>query len=120
LRSDFSSLFFFSEEDKKKLDQIQHADSCHRHWSEKRLEDMEERDWRIFKEDFNITTKGFTPLSSLSSAFFLVIFVSFWSFVSSFISLPFFEICFLFQPFFQSSLYLKSSFLNRDVLNDLI
>jgi ATP-dependent RNA helicase DDX23/PRP28 len=28
------------------------------HWSEKRLEDMRERDWRIFKEDFNISTKG--------------------------------------------------------------
>lgn len=25
-----------------------------RHWSEKRLEEMEERDWRIFREDFNI------------------------------------------------------------------
>ena len=29
-----------------------------RHWSEKRLEHMRERDWRIFKEDFNISTKG--------------------------------------------------------------
>jgi ATP-dependent RNA helicase DDX23/PRP28 len=29
-----------------------------RHWTEKRLEDMRERDWRIFKEDFNISTKG--------------------------------------------------------------
>ncbi|KAF7730004.1 DEAD (Asp-Glu-Ala-Asp) box polypeptide 23 [Apophysomyces ossiformis] len=29
-----------------------------RHWSEKPLEQMVERDWRIFKEDFNITTKG--------------------------------------------------------------
>ncbi|KAI9852168.1 MAG: mRNA splicing protein prp28 [Thelocarpon superellum] len=28
------------------------------HWSEKRLADMRERDWRIFKEDFNISTKG--------------------------------------------------------------
>jgi ATP-dependent RNA helicase DDX23/PRP28 len=28
------------------------------HWSEKRLDDMRERDWRIFKEDFNISTKG--------------------------------------------------------------
>lgn len=28
------------------------------HWSEKRLQDMRERDWRIFKEDFNISTKG--------------------------------------------------------------
>lgn len=29
-----------------------------KHWSEKRLEHMRERDWRIFKEDFNIATKG--------------------------------------------------------------
>jgi ATP-dependent RNA helicase DDX23/PRP28 len=29
-----------------------------RHWSEKKLEDMKERDWRIFKEDFAIATKG--------------------------------------------------------------
>ncbi|KAI1768311.1 DEAD-domain-containing protein [Hypoxylon sp. FL1150] len=29
-----------------------------KHWSEKKLEDMRERDWRIFKEDFGISTKG--------------------------------------------------------------
>ncbi|KNE66223.1 hypothetical protein AMAG_10461 [Allomyces macrogynus ATCC 38327] len=29
-----------------------------RHWSEKRLSEMKERDWRIFKEDFDISTKG--------------------------------------------------------------
>ncbi|UNI14489.1 RNA helicase [Purpureocillium takamizusanense] len=29
-----------------------------RHWSEKRVEEMRERDWRIFKEDFGISTKG--------------------------------------------------------------
>lgn len=28
------------------------------HWSEKPLEMMKERDWRIFKEDFSIATKG--------------------------------------------------------------
>ncbi|KAI5304920.1 mRNA splicing protein prp28 [Ascosphaera pollenicola] len=28
------------------------------HWSEKRLDQMRERDWRIFKEDFSISTKG--------------------------------------------------------------
>lgn len=28
------------------------------HWSEKPLGKMKERDWRIFKEDFNISTKG--------------------------------------------------------------
>lgn len=29
-----------------------------RHWSEKPLAQMRERDWRIFKEDFSIQTKG--------------------------------------------------------------
>ena len=28
------------------------------HWSEKPLSAMQERDWRIFKEDFSISTKG--------------------------------------------------------------
>nr|CAH7769314.1 unnamed protein product [Callosobruchus chinensis] len=29
-----------------------------RHWSEKELDEMTERDWRIFREDYNITIKG--------------------------------------------------------------
>ena len=29
-----------------------------RHWSEKSMEEMTERDWRIFKEDYNVTCKG--------------------------------------------------------------
>ena len=29
-----------------------------KHWSSKKLEEMTERDWRIFKEDFSITIKG--------------------------------------------------------------
>ncbi|ORY62333.1 Pre-mRNA-splicing ATP-dependent RNA helicase PRP28 [Pseudomassariella vexata] len=29
-----------------------------KHWSEKTLDEMKERDWRIFKEDFGIATKG--------------------------------------------------------------
>ena len=29
-----------------------------RHWADKTLEEMADRDWRIFKEDYNITTKG--------------------------------------------------------------
>ena len=28
------------------------------HWTEKKREDMSERDWRIFREDFNIAYKG--------------------------------------------------------------
>lgn len=41
-------------EAKKSRDQ----EKQNRHWKEKTLEEMEERDWRIFKEDFNITTRG--------------------------------------------------------------
>ena len=37
-------------EDKQKWDD--------RHWQEKRVEEMTERDWRIFREDYNITIKG--------------------------------------------------------------
>lgn len=29
-----------------------------RHWTEKPLEDMKERDWRIFREDFSISARG--------------------------------------------------------------
>ena len=29
-----------------------------RHWSDKPLDSMAERDYRIFREDFNISTKG--------------------------------------------------------------
>jgi len=39
----------------KKEKKIAHDE---RHWSEKTLEEMADRDWRIFKEDFNIVTKG--------------------------------------------------------------
>lgn len=29
-----------------------------RHWTQKNLDQMTERDWRIFREDFNISIKG--------------------------------------------------------------
>ena len=29
-----------------------------RHWSDKSLPEMTYRDWRIFREDYNISTKG--------------------------------------------------------------
>ncbi|XP_004923050.1 probable ATP-dependent RNA helicase DDX23 [Bombyx mori] len=38
------------KEDKQKWDD--------RHWSEKDVDEMTERDWRIFREDYNITLKG--------------------------------------------------------------
>ena len=37
-------------EDKQKWDD--------RHWTEKNYDEMTERDWRIFREDYNITIKG--------------------------------------------------------------
>merc|ERR1712071_730543 len=37
-------------EDKQKWDD--------RHWMEKKVDEMTERDWRIFREDYNITIKG--------------------------------------------------------------
>lgn len=37
-------------EDKQKWDD--------RHWTEKEFDEMTERDWRIFREDYNITIKG--------------------------------------------------------------
>lgn len=41
--------------DKKKEERLKWDD---RHWSDKPLSQMKERDWRIFKEDFNISCKG--------------------------------------------------------------
>ncbi|KAK9466515.1 P-loop containing nucleoside triphosphate hydrolase protein [Lipomyces arxii] len=36
----------------------ENTDYDNMHWSEKPLDKLRERDWRIFKEDFNISTKG--------------------------------------------------------------
>ncbi len=36
-----------------------------KHWTEKALKDMTERDWRIFREDFNIQFKGNTDVLPL-------------------------------------------------------
>lgn len=38
-----------------------------RHWSKKKNDEMTERDWRIFREDFNISTKGYFPTLRLST-----------------------------------------------------
>lgn len=35
-----------------------------RHWTDKPLDEMKERDWRIFREDFSISARG-TPFLSL-------------------------------------------------------
>ena len=50
------------EQEKKRLKGVAKKEAKQRwddrHWSEKDLETLTERDWRIFKEDFNISTKG--------------------------------------------------------------
>lgn len=38
--------------------EARHDISSDLHWTKKSLKEMNDRDWRIFKEDFNITTKG--------------------------------------------------------------
>jgi len=43
------------ESDRKKDERRRYDE---RHWTEKKLEEMADRDWRIFKEDYNITTRG--------------------------------------------------------------
>jgi len=42
----------------KQLSVLDKQEASGRHWSEKKLPEMTTRDWRIFKEDFNISTKG--------------------------------------------------------------
>lgn len=40
-----------------------------RHWTQKPLNDMKDRDWRIFREDFSISTKGRLLLSLACHSF---------------------------------------------------
>lgn len=42
----------------RKRREVESRNGLDKHWSDKRLDQMRERDWRIFKEDFNISTKG--------------------------------------------------------------
>ena len=44
------------EEQKRKKDIFDISESDH--WSGKRLEEMSQRDWRIFREDMDIIIKG--------------------------------------------------------------
>jgi ATP-dependent RNA helicase DDX23/PRP28 len=46
------------EMERRKKEDSGGRNSLDKHWSDKKLEHMRERDWRIFKEDFNISTKG--------------------------------------------------------------
>jgi ATP-dependent RNA helicase DDX23/PRP28 len=38
-----------------------------RHWTDKKLDEMRERDWRIFREDFSIAARGMCLFSTASS-----------------------------------------------------
>ena len=45
-----------------------------RHWSEKKLTEMKERDWRIFREDFSIAARGLSfPSKFVGKKLYLVI-----------------------------------------------
>lgn len=50
------------EQEKMRLKKVQRKEDKQkwddRHWSEKEVDEMTERDWRIFREDYNITIKG--------------------------------------------------------------
>lgn len=46
------------EKDRMKELASREAQTMGTHWSEKALDEMRERDWRIFREDFDITIKG--------------------------------------------------------------
>ena len=48
----------FSENQKRLKDKERKQIWDDRHWTEKPLDEMTERDWRIFREDYNISTKG--------------------------------------------------------------
>jgi ATP-dependent RNA helicase DDX23/PRP28 len=52
LRLTFQAVF------ERQLTALERQEYGGRHWSEKKEKEMTSRDWRIFKEDFRITTKG--------------------------------------------------------------
>lgn len=52
------------EAQRRRERKAQHDD---RHWTDKTLSEMKERDWRILKEDFKISTKGGNMPSPLRS-----------------------------------------------------
>lgn len=47
-----------AERERRALEKKAEAKLLTRHWKEKALDEMNERDWRIFKEDFSISTRG--------------------------------------------------------------
>ena len=55
-------VYLFRENERRIREKDKKQRFDERHWSEKELDEMTERDWRIFKEDFNISTKGDQPV----------------------------------------------------------
>lgn len=53
-----SALKMRQSEELQALDEVSMGKSASSHWSEKSLEEMSERDWRIFREDFDIRIQG--------------------------------------------------------------
>lgn len=53
---------FEKVQEKKHLEKVRKREEKERyddrHWTQKSLEEMTERDWRIFREDFNVSIKG--------------------------------------------------------------
>lgn len=52
------TIFIYRENESKKREKEDKLKWDERHWTDKDLSQMNERDWRIFREDYNITTKG--------------------------------------------------------------
>lgn len=49
---------------KKERDKLARTKHDDRHWKDKPLDQMTERDWRIFREDFNIAVRGLLRVAS--------------------------------------------------------
>jgi hypothetical protein len=54
----FLNIFFYRKRLKNQAKREAKQKWDDRHWKDKPVEEMVERDWRIFKEDFNIACKG--------------------------------------------------------------
>ena len=48
----------YLDQERRRIDREDAKFGVGKHWSEKKLEDMRERDWRYFREDFQISVRG--------------------------------------------------------------
>ena len=63
-------LFFFRKNQKRLLGKEEKIALKERHWKMKELSEMADRDWRIFKEDYNISAKGILLTRTVSKLLF--------------------------------------------------